>query len=522
MSIEKTSRFQTSAFLVTLSSARAVQFVLLYISSSCGLICSVASLPFLCITAVKPEFSFLNFKPVHSTNLETLLFSELLITYHKMSFSFHCYPSEQARALGIFIPGCPPISTPTEGDRSNSTETSDQATWSPESLDRSYIMTPSFDANIPAYYSGRTQVAAAPTGPLWELQEQYQPTESLPQKRQIVKQKKSSPESNEHACLFPGCTTPKPFRRAADLERHKQQFHDSPDPSRQFFCDYPRCNRAVEPHTRKDHFRDHLRDTHSEDIPKRVRDPNRGKGNAKGKSVSGNPCGRRVGGTITRFRVSDKWWRCSKCLKRKFVAEGWYCVECKRRCEDECILNRSRIHKGSSKRPIHSAATNSWDSRLNFRDSPRCSSSATITTTTTGPLPTQGLPSSPAVLVPPTTYPPTHPTHFTANNTTTTTTTTPTSPPPPITPRPDPRLASPTPAPLSPSSPPIFNIKMEEISLDPALAAGVAHINFTTTAPTTPGQYKSQTACRACNDFMVWVRTGWAPCFACGMMMGVV
>lgn len=156
-----------------------------------------------------------------------------------------------------------------------------------------------------------------------------------------------------YPCHFPGCTTPKPFKRSADLQRHYQQLHAPPDPSRKFRCDYPRCTRATDPLGRKDHYRDHLRDYHGEDMTKRGND-SRGNGESfrtgfveisrKEGGVGGGVSGGR-GGTGRKYNVSEKWWRCSRCLERKLVSEGWYCGRCKLQCEQERITNRTRMSK---------------------------------------------------------------------------------------------------------------------------------------------------------------------------------
>ncbi|RSL56953.1 hypothetical protein CEP54_008514 [Fusarium duplospermum] len=132
----------------------------------------------------------------------------------------------------------------------------------------------------------------------------------------------SSPYAENHHCLHPGCTA-KPFRRAADLQRHYKHTH-SPDSNKDaYYCDYPRCTRAQEPFRRRDHFRDHLREYHREDIQKRGEVVN-DEGQEDRRSASG-------------------WWRCPRCLIRvSFSQSGSECPKCKGSCEPK----RKEKHRG--------------------------------------------------------------------------------------------------------------------------------------------------------------------------------
>ncbi|KAG6076127.1 hypothetical protein E4U15_005302 [Claviceps sp. LM218 group G6] len=69
-------------------------------------------------------------------------------------------------------------------------------------------------------------------------------------------------------CLYPGCNS-KPFKRRADLDRHYKHRHAAEDQKASFNCDYPHCNRRKNSFHRLDHFRDHLREFHKENIQKR-------------------------------------------------------------------------------------------------------------------------------------------------------------------------------------------------------------------------------------------------------------
>lgn len=114
-------------------------------------------------------------------------------------------------------------------------------------------------------------------------------------------------------CLYPGCNA-KPFKRRADLDRHYKHRHASDAEKVSFNCDYPRCSRRKDPFYRLDHFRDHLREFHKEDIEKR------------GGSVNEE--------SLEDRRVSSTWWRCPKCLKRIYIdRNGYGCPNCKSTCQ---------------------------------------------------------------------------------------------------------------------------------------------------------------------------------------------
>ncbi|TFB06861.1 hypothetical protein CCMA1212_001189 [Trichoderma ghanense] len=110
-------------------------------------------------------------------------------------------------------------------------------------------------------------------------------------------------------CLHPGCDA-KPFRRRADLDRHYKHRHAPSSQKDSYHCDYARCGRRRDPFHRRDHFRDHLRDFHKEDIEKRGVA-------AKEDWFEGR-------------NASHTWWRCTKCLKRIYISrQGYECPTCK-------------------------------------------------------------------------------------------------------------------------------------------------------------------------------------------------
>lgn len=99
--------------------------------------------------------------------------------------------------------------------------------------------------------------------------------------------------------------------------------HASAEDRNSLPCDYARCSRAADPFSRKDHYRDHLRDYHKEDIGLMK--------TAKKKSPE-------------ERRVYSDWWRCAKCLARVSVAvDGWECRACRVTCEPERVAARQNM-----------------------------------------------------------------------------------------------------------------------------------------------------------------------------------
>ncbi|KAF6844898.1 C2H2 finger domain-containing protein [Colletotrichum musicola] len=153
-------------------------------------------------------------------------------------------------------------------------------------------------------------------GGYWQMKPRFVPAGQYPmviphqggQEQEVVDYK--------FPCLEAGCTA-NPFKRKADLERHYRQVHQDPSKKEAHKCDYPKCSRRNEPFGRRDHFRDHLRDYHNEDIFKR---------------------GTHVDDSWLQGRnLSSRWWRCSKCLIRVDVNSypDHVCPKCKNPCEDK-------------------------------------------------------------------------------------------------------------------------------------------------------------------------------------------
>ncbi|KAK4143972.1 uncharacterized protein C8A04DRAFT_11853 [Dichotomopilus funicola] len=88
-----------------------------------------------------------------------------------------------------------------------------------------------------------------------------------------------------------------------------------------YYCDYQDCSRCINPFFGKDHFRDHLRIYHREDV---LRRPG-GRGGDRTWWKTRAPCVM-LGG----------WWRCSWCLVRVEQARHQFvCHACGRACETE-------------------------------------------------------------------------------------------------------------------------------------------------------------------------------------------
>lgn len=102
--------------------------------------------------------------------------------------------------------------------------------------------------------------------------------------------------------------------------------HRDDDKKPKFQCDYKRCSRHGNPFLRQDHFRDHLRVFHLEDILRR--------GNRENEEWWAGRAAR---------ALHSGWWRCGRCLARVEQADnGWLCPDCGNRCEKERQEFRAR------------------------------------------------------------------------------------------------------------------------------------------------------------------------------------
>lgn len=117
------------------------------------------------------------------------------------------------------------------------------------------------------------------------------------------------------------------FGRQADLHRHYMNVHA--DVKDKFPCDYEKCPRARDAFGRKDHFRDHFKCYHKEDIGPAPGERGRGGKESRNRQQARESW-------LAERRISEKWWRCAHCLVRNYVAEvGWICSSCKGACEED-------------------------------------------------------------------------------------------------------------------------------------------------------------------------------------------
>ncbi len=155
-----------------------------------------------------------------------------------------------------------------------------------------------------------------------------------------------------YTCLAEKCSQ-KPFSRSADLDRHYKQVHLGDAEKEHYLCDYAKCRRSGDSFHRKDHYRDHLREYHKEDLLKRgggVGNSGGSNGSGSGGSGSGggggggggsSSRGRGTGGSdsgswLDERAVSRRWCRCTRCLIRIAVnSTGWECPSCKTQCEPD-------------------------------------------------------------------------------------------------------------------------------------------------------------------------------------------
>jgi serine/threonine protein kinase len=107
------------------------------------------------------------------------------------------------------------------------------------------------------------------------------------------------------------------FNVFEDLAHHYKVAHPAIILPESFPCNYSACKRSEDPFTRKDAYRDHLREYHMEDMLKRHKNQ------------------KREQEWLASRDISPDWWRCSRCLARINVVkkEGWTCRDCGRECE---------------------------------------------------------------------------------------------------------------------------------------------------------------------------------------------
>jgi hypothetical protein len=123
--------------------------------------------------------------------------------------------------------------------------------------------------------------------------------------------------NTSHICTVPGCESKTSFKRKADLMRHFEQIHQASEQKKQFYCDYSKCDRSQDPFGRIDHFRQHYRDFHGEDLPRK-----------SGESANWY--------ADKKQSVSKRRWRCVKCLNKVTIEDsGFTCDNCNTPCETQ-------------------------------------------------------------------------------------------------------------------------------------------------------------------------------------------
>ncbi|KAK4126670.1 hypothetical protein N657DRAFT_661066 [Parathielavia appendiculata] len=116
--------------------------------------------------------------------------------------------------------------------------------------------------------------------------------------------------------------------RQADLERHFRIVHLGDDQKVKYLCDYKRCARHTLPFFRQDHFRDHLRIYHKEDLLRRGH----------------NKADQAWWASRATQALQCGWWRCSRCLVRVSLGKhGFVCPGCGNPCEKERQHYRTTI-----------------------------------------------------------------------------------------------------------------------------------------------------------------------------------
>jgi hypothetical protein len=176
--------------------------------------------------------------------------------------------------------------------------------------------------------------------------------------------------------MYPGTCNAKQniFRRPADLERHYKNVHA--DEKDRFPCDYEQCTLLRDPFTRKDHYRDHLRDFHKEDF-----------GAAKGEKSARSDrekqkWQKKQKAWLAERKISHKHWRCAKCLVKNNVSQvGWDCASCKVPCEAHRIEARQRLTLApgeSSGSRSETQANASLDQKVDYSNCSTCNGAACI------------------------------------------------------------------------------------------------------------------------------------------------
>ncbi|PSR99002.1 hypothetical protein BD289DRAFT_66228 [Coniella lustricola] len=154
---------------------------------------------------------------------------------------------------------------------------------------------------------------------------QYKQLPTSSQQTGIHKKKKRT-QNDKFVCLSSQCGSH--FKRHKDLDRHQKHVHLPKSNLERFYCDYPRCDRAIPadmsegaPFTRKDHCKEHLRDVHREPLPKR--------------SVKYDPT------WLDGKKLNASFWRCGSCLARN--QHGVHtCAACNTKVDPDVVQARQK------------------------------------------------------------------------------------------------------------------------------------------------------------------------------------
>jgi len=239
----------------------------------------------------------------------------------------------------------------------SSIPTSPETMYSPKyEYPNNNLTTQQYDSSLPGHYSQSENVRYTPSYLGWthgtELLKLYTfvvpkgqdpylelgnwtPTYETPLR--VYLDQPTRVEKNKFPCQYPGPCNGKQnvFGRPADLERHYKNVHA--DEKDKYPCSYHKCPRSQEVFTRKDHYRDHLKDFHKEDI-----------GCAKGEKLAKDKDKRKWQQSQIKWlaerNISPKHWRCPRCLVNNVVAKvGWECMKCHVPCEEDRIRAREKL-----------------------------------------------------------------------------------------------------------------------------------------------------------------------------------
>ncbi|KAL8392563.1 hypothetical protein RB595_002669 [Gaeumannomyces hyphopodioides] len=202
-----------------------------------------------------------------------------------------------------------------------------------ESLDACQPVSPMDQSMYPMPYACSTSSSQV-EGPLMFMDTQQHMMELPPSPAQTAEISEPSPKE-KFKCSQSGCG--RSFSRHADLQRHYDHVHPGPDSTeRGHACDYPKCTRQVTPFRRKDHFRDHLREFHKEDLLRRG--------------------GQETADWFNGRNINPSVWRCGRCLRRNsFIKRGYTCFKCNVDCEPTRVEHRQKQRRATVQGPVRTS-----------------------------------------------------------------------------------------------------------------------------------------------------------------------